>query len=216
VSPPDAWADRREALQEAVLRGIDAIELSHGELAREQVQATEPASYETAALACLAACEAAGGRAQASLAGAASIAFLSQMALVFMGMENARGASSLSTAWGMPRSLNAGDAMFAAAQHSLLTMPEEITAENHLQAVMLLDEGAKAIVDALLERPDVDVTDVTQRALLPAAMGLGGLLGGGGPEVWGRLQSLGKQWSILPADEMSRRLAAEPRSWLAT
>jgi hypothetical protein len=212
----NVWAGRSELLHEAIGRSLDAIEFSHGQLMREQVEASDPAAYEPAALACLAAAEAAGGTARAALPGAVSIALMSQMALVFMGLENSGGVASLSTAWGMPRSLNAGDAMFAVAQDSLLAAVDELTAEERLQATRILDGGARTMVDALFDAPEGDVASVSQRALLPAAMALGGLLGGANPKTRERLRSLGQAWATLPADELSRRLAGDPRSWLAT
>jgi hypothetical protein len=213
----DVWAGRREVLKDAIARSLEAIGFSHGQLVREQIEATAPGDYEAAALACLAAAEAAGGSAEAALPGAVSMAFLSQMGLVFMGLENSGGAASLSTAWGMPRSLNAGDAMFALAQESLLAAPEELTAEERLQATVILDGGSRDLVDALFGMSgEGDAGATGQRALLPAAMALGALLGGGDEKVRERLAELGREWSALSAEALSRELAGDPRGWLAT
>jgi len=213
----DVWAGRREMLQGAIYRQMDATPFTCGQLVREQVEASDPAGYETAAFACLAAAEAAGGSAAAALPGALSMAFLSQMALVFVGLENSGGAASLSTAWGMPRALNAGDAMFALAHQSLLAAPDELTTEERLQATRILDSGSREIVEALFAaNGDGDLAATGQRALLSPAMALGGLLGGADAGARERLEQLGHQWSLLPAEALSRQLASDPRRWLAT
>ena len=212
----DVWAGRREALRNALALSLDALEFQYGELVREQVEASPSSDFETPALACLAAAEAAGGTAEAAMPAAVSLAFLAQMTLVFARLENTGGAASLSTAWGMPRALNAGDAMFALAQDTLLSAPDELTAEQRMEATRMLDKGARALVDALLDCPEAEVAVVGQRTLLATALGLGGLFGGASHEVRERLEGLGREWSMLPADELSRRLAGGPRSWLAT
>jgi hypothetical protein len=213
----DVWAGRRELLRDAIARRLEALEFSHGQLVREQIEAAAAEDYETAALACLAAAEAVGGLPDAAISGATALALLAQMGLVFTGLENSGGAASLSTAWGMPRSLNAGDAMFALAQMSLLSGRDEMTAAKRLQATAILDGGSRALVEALVTTGrQEDAAATSQRALLPAALSLGGLLGGADDTTRERLKSLGQEWSALPAEELSRRLAGDPRGWLAT
>jgi hypothetical protein len=212
----DVWAGRREQLSEAIARSLDTIEFSHGQLVREQIEAAALADYEMAALACLSAAEAVGSKSDTEVRGAMSIALMSQMGLVFAGLENSGGAASLSTAWGMPRALNAGDAMFVLAQDALLSMPDEITADVRLQAIVLLDVGARALVDSLFAAGDGDPASTVQRALLASSMALGGLLGGADAQSVARLGQLGREWSRLPADQLSRHLASDPAGWLAT
>ena len=213
----DVWAGRRELLRNAIARSLESVDFSHGQLIREQIEAVDAAEYETAALACLAAAEAAGGSADSAVSGARAIALLSQMGLVFTSLDNSGGSASLSTAWGMPRSLNAGDALFALAQASLLSGPDELTTAKRLQATVILDEGTRALVDALLALGEKnDAATMSQRALLPAAMTLGGLLGGADENARDRLSMLGQEWSLLPAKDLSRRLAGDPDRWLAT
>jgi hypothetical protein len=209
----DLWAGEREQIKQAVFQCIDDDRFKSGQLVREQLEASEPADYQTAALACVAASRAVGGSDEAALPGAVAIAYLSQMALVFMGLENSGGRASLSTAWGMPRSLNAGDAMFALAQESLLSVPDELTDEVRLHAAHILDEGTRALVEELFAS-DGDVVTLGQRALLPTAMALGGLLGGGDDARLERLAGLGHDWASLPDDELARMLASEPNNWL--
>jgi len=213
----DIWAGRRELLNEAIARSLSALEFSHGQLVREQVEASDRDETQTAALACLSAAEAAGGPAEAAIPAAVALTLISQMGMVFVGLENSRGGASLSTAWGMPRSLNAGDALFATAQESLLAFPDEITAENRLRAASILDNGSRALVEALLVLGEEhDPAAASQRALLPAAMALGGVFGGGDDRVRERLQGLGEEWNALPPEELSIRLAGDPKRWLET
>lgn len=213
----DIWASRRELVHDALLQRAEAVAFSSNQLVREQIQASDPADYEMVALACLAAAEAAGGSAKAALPGAVAVAALAQMALVFSGLENSGGAASLSTAWGMPRSLNVGDAFFALAQESILLASVELAAEERLQATRILDASSRALVDALFGASEhADVALAGQRALLPSAMALGGLYAGAGEDVRTQLAQLGREWAQLSPEDLSRRLAGDPSGWLAT
>jgi geranylgeranyl diphosphate synthase type I len=196
---------------------MEEIEFSFGQLVREHIEASDESTYETAALACLAASETAGATAEKALPAAIAIALVSQMGLVFAGLENSGGAASLSTAWGMPRALNAGDAMFALAQESILGATLELTSEDRLQATRILDKGSREVIDALFALNEAgDPADSAQRALLPAALQLGGLFGGADEGNQTRLAELGRRWAALPADELSHSLASNPSGWLAT
>ena len=213
----DSVARHREMLQEGLSRCAKDLEPETGRLLREQLAASEPTGYEAAALACLSAAEAVGGTAAAALPGALSVAFLGQMGLVFAGLEDSGGAAGLSTAWAMPRALNAGDAMFALAQESILSAPNELTAADRLAAVALLDRGGRDLVDALYAAGEEgDGVVAGQRALLPVAFALGALLGGADVQGRERLAQLGRAWSSLPENELSRNLAGDAAGWLAT
>ena len=125
--------------------------------------------------------------------------------------------SSLSTAWGMPRSLNAGDAFFAMAQESVLAAPAELTAADRLQATRILDGGSRDLLDALFAaNGNADPVAIGQRALLPAAMALGALLGGADAGASQRLAELGRAWATMEPEALSRQLASDPGRWLAT
>ena len=211
----DIWASRREMLRDALSARLEGERFASAQLVREQVEASDPGDYEAAAFACLAAAEAAGGSAEDALPGAVAMALLSQMAMVFTGLENSGGAASISTAWGMPRSLNAGDAFFSMAQESVLSAPVELRAADRLQATRILDAGSRALIEALFTaNGSLDPAATGQRALLPAAMALGSLLGGGDAGVRDRLTSLGRSWAQLPPDDLARNLAGDPRRWL--
>lgn len=215
----DLWAGHRELLMDGIQRQIDDATFSSGQLVREQVEASGETGYQASALACLAAAEAVGGTANAALPAAVAVAYVAQMATVFTGLENSGGAPSLSTAWGMPRSLNAGDAMFALAQESLLAEGEEITAEVRLRATSVLDAATRELMEVLIAATMTDEEDLqllTQRVLLPSAMALGGLLAGGDEDKTAMLERLGQEWSQLEADDLWRKLAGAPEEWLAT
>jgi geranylgeranyl diphosphate synthase type I len=210
------WAGRREQLSEAIGRSLDTLHFSHGQLVREQIEAADPAGYEVAAMACLSAAEAAGGSVDAALPGAVALALISEMGFTFRGLENSGGAASLSTAWGMPRALNAGDSMFALAQDALLSIPDEVTAEARLQATMVFDRGVRALIESMFDAGGGAPASNCQRSLLPAAMALGGLLAGADLHRVKRLEQLGREWSALPEDELARQLASDPSGWLAS
>ena len=213
----DIWAGRRDLLHEAVSGSLEGASFSSAQLVREQLEASDPGDYEAAAFASLAAAEAVGGAYEAALPGAVAMALLSQMALVFTGMENSGGAASLSTAWGMPRSLNAGDAFFAMAQESVLAAPAELTAADRLQATRILDGGSRDLLDALFAaNGNADPVAIGLRALLPAAMALGALLGGADAGASQRLAELGRAWATMEPEALSRQLASDPGRWLAT
>jgi hypothetical protein len=115
----------------------------------------------------------------------------------------------------MPRSLNAGDAMFALAQEAILAAPNELTADDRLAAATFVDRCARELVEALHAAPDGSMS-AGLRALLPSALALGGLLGGADRARRERLAELGRAWSTLPDDELSRNLAGDPAGWLAS
>lgn len=215
----DPWARHRELLQAGIARCLDDADsrLTNHQLVREQMEAADPAEYESASLICLAAAEAVGSPPEAAVSGAVSLAFLSQMAVVFTRLENAGGAPSLSTAWGMPRALNAGDAYFALAQECLLSGMEEIPFEDRFAATGLLDRGGRALLNYLQEKA-IDGSSIasSQRALFPAALSIGALLGGADAGRRQGMAGLGDKWAEMPEDELTRALASDPAGWLAT
>ena len=206
----DSWASHRTLLEGAINRALSDLRFGHGELAREQVSASDPAEYETAALVCLRATEAIAGSPDAALAAATALALVSQMGLVFTSLESQNGAASLSTAWGMPRALNAGDALFASAQRVLLSAGLEVTADQRLVAVRLLDEAARSFLDAIHAAGKApDLLAISQRALLPSAVRLAALFGGASDGIKGRLEELAAGWSALPEEEMAAALSRD-------
>jgi hypothetical protein len=213
---PDPVAHQRELLQEAIAGFLAALPPGSGELVRAQFEATDPSDYDAAALACLSAAEAVDASPIAAREGAVAMALLAQMGLLFSGLEADSLAPSLSTAWGMPRTLNAGDAMFALAQDTILDARSELTPANRLTAASLIDQGGRDLIDALHDAGGRESGSFGWRALLPAALALGALLGGADAGLRERFAELGRTWRVQPEEELARNLAGDPRRWLAT
>jgi hypothetical protein len=171
----DSWIRCREILEEGVARALSDLHFSQVEPLRDQLSASEP-SANLAAMVCLRTAQAVRGTPEVAEPAATALAMVSQMGLVFTSLDT-RG--RLSTTWGMPRTLNAGDAFFAIAQRVLLSSQNEITATRRMAALRLLDKTTRALAEALHAAGDMQATaSMTQRALLPAAVSLGALLGG--------------------------------------
>jgi geranylgeranyl pyrophosphate synthase len=161
-------------LSEAVRHAIDAVRFSHAELLREQIEAGG-LEDDLAALLCLRLAEAAGAKPEAALRPATSLALLSQMARLFLSLEARGGAASLSTAWGMPRALNAGDAFYALAQEALLAPDDEVTPAQRLRAVDVLNGASRRLAEALHGAPEGKQLEAGQQALCVAAASLAGI-----------------------------------------
>lgn len=205
----DAWTRYRSSLQSALQHSLEANPFSHGDLLREQTEAAPPADYELAALVCLRVCESLGGDEDAALPAAASLALIAQMGLVFGGLESQGGSASLSTAWGMPRALNAGDGFFVAAQGAILAA-EDLGPDRGLAAVALLDTATHAYVEAVhAASAGDDALELGQRALLPAAASLGWLYAGAEEGVRENLTRLAEGWASLSPSELATRLEGD-------
>ncbi len=216
----DPWAPYRAMLGEAVHRAVAGERLSHAELVRLQVDADEGAD-DVAALLCLRFADAVCGNPEAAVPPATSLALLSQMARVFLGLESQGGAPSLSTAWGMPRVLNAGDAFYALAQEALLATHDELPAAKRLRAVDTLDVAVRDYAEALNAAPGVDQLAAGQQALVPAAATLAGIYAGADDDTMTRLQGFAESLRGTDAGgieaglaELTKALGAKPGSAL--
>ena len=164
----DLLAAYRPALLGELHRTVEALPFQHAALLRQQLaslgeaeDAMQPGTLGPALL-CLLAAEAFAGGAAAALAPATALGLLGLSGAVFssLGEDEAPGRldgaaigadakrSPLLRAWGMPRSLNAGDAFFVAAQ-SVLLHPGEETAVTRLAALRLLDSAADQLSQSL-------------------------------------------------------------------
>jgi hypothetical protein len=176
-------------LGEALRRSVAAAGFSHSELLREQIEAAA-GQDQPAALLCLRLAEAVGGKADAALPAATSLALLSLMGRVLVGLEAQGGGASLSTAWGMPRSLNAGDAFYALAQDVLLRNEGGMPAERRLLEVDTLDEASRAYAEALQAAPEGMQLEAGEQALRSAAAALAGIVCGTDGDTMTRLRGI--------------------------
>jgi len=205
----DPWARYRALLQDGLDRAVSEIDFGHADLVREQVAAYEGGDGLVASIACLRMAEALGVDAAAALPGATSLALLAQMAVVFLSLESQDGGASLSTAWGMPRALNAGDAFFAAAQHTILADEGEISVQRRLRALSILDDATKDFMEVLHAAGEGAGVKDGERSLLIAALLLAGVYSSADDETMSRLKRIGSVWSGLDAGGLEAALAAD-------
>lgn len=202
----DPWSAYRSLLRNALDSAVDEIEFSHGELVREQVGAAVADESELPGLLCLRVAEAVAGNASAALPAATALALLTEMSRVLLSLDTAPG---LSTAWGMPRALNAGDAFFAAAQHALLSGSDEMTAERRLAAVRVLDGACRDLLEALYAAAVTGDRPRPVRSLYSAAVALGAISAGATNSTLSSLEELAPRLSDAAPAELERLLAGE-------
>jgi hypothetical protein len=210
----DPWARYRTLLQDGIDRAVSEIDFSHAELVREQVAASEGGDGVVAGIVCMRAAEALGVDADMALPGATSLALVAQMAAVFLSLESQDGGASLSTAWGMPRALNAGDAFFAAAQNTLLADDGEISVQRRLRALSILDDATKDFMEVLHTAGSSASVKDGERSLLSAALLLAGVYSGADDETMTRLIRLGGKWAGMNAADLESALAVDIKSAL--
>jgi hypothetical protein len=211
----DPWARYRTLLQTALDEAAGNVEFSHADLVREQ-QAAGMGESLLAGIVCLRAAEALGEVAESALPGATALVLLAQMGDVFLSLESQDGGASLSTAWGMPRALNAGDAFFAAAQHAILTDDSEISVQRRLHALSILDDATRGYMEALLAAGEQATAAQGEQSLLVAALLLAGVYSGADDEAMARLRRLGATWAGLDATSLAAAVDVDLKSALAT
>ncbi len=189
----DPFAPYRPQLKAALSRTVDGVSLSHAALLKDALAAVEAdATAPQPALLCLLTAEALGARPGDALPAATALALLAAMGSVFESIARDQTEGPLARS-GMPRTLNAGDGFFALAQTSLLAL--EGTAERRLEATRLLDETARAYLEALNTRWDEAPSDGSYAALLAGACALGALVAGGDDATRARLADFGRSFN---------------------
>jgi hypothetical protein len=148
--------------------------------------------------------------------GATALVLLSQMGDVFLSLESQDGGASLSTAWGMPRALNAGDAFFAAAQNAVLTDEGEISVQRRLHALSILDDATRGFMEALLAAGEEATSSQGEQSLLVAALLLAGVYAGADDEAMLRLRRLAASWSGMDAAALATAVDSDLKAALAT
>jgi hypothetical protein len=210
----DPWARYRALLQVGIDQAVSEIDFSHADLVREQASASEGGDGLVASIVCLRAAEAMGIDPKIALPGATSLALLAQMATVFLSLESQDGGASLSTAWGMPRALNAGDAFFAAAQNTVLTDDGEISVQRRLQALSILDDATKDFMEVLHAAGEGAGVKDGERSLLSAALLLAGVYSSADDETMLRLKRVGEAWAGMEGADLESALAVDMKSAL--
>jgi hypothetical protein len=210
----DPWARYRKLLLESLDDAARDIGFTHGELVQEH-QASQAGESLLAGIVCLRAAEALGSSAESAVPGATALVLLAQMGDVFLSLESQDGGASLSTAWGMPRALNAGDAFFAAAQNTVLTDEGEISVQRRLHALSILDDATRGYMEALLAAGEGATVAQGEQSLLVAALSLAGVYAGADDEAMSRLRRLGSRWSGLDAVALAAAVDSDLKSALA-
>ena len=210
----DPWARYRHLLLKSLDDAANGIEFTHAELVREQ-QASGAGESLLAGIVCLRAAEALGASAERAVPGATAVVLVAQMADVFLSLESQDGGASLSTAWGMPRALNAGDAFFAAAQHAILEDDGEISVQRRLQALSILDEATRRYMGALLAASEARTGAREEQPLLLAALLLAGVYAGADDLTMSRLRRLGGTWEGLDAQALAAAVDSDFKVALA-
>jgi hypothetical protein len=188
----DLLLSYRPLLLQDLRRVVDAVTLGHGAVLRQHALTNEGEGSEEPALMpallCLFTCEVLGGRPEDALPAATSLAFLTRMADVFDAIAGADAGTdgTLIRSWGMPRSLNGGDAFFALAQASLLDSRRGgLDPERRFAAMGVLDQATRALSEKLYSRSD------DGGGLFTAALALGALSAGTDRSVVAALMRFG-------------------------
>jgi hypothetical protein len=155
----------------------------------------------SAAASCLLVADALGGDRSQALPLATSLAFMTAMASIFQELEadDVHGGESLETAWGMPRSVNAGDAFFVLAQQSVLR-ETGLDAETTFAATEVLSAASRALSE------DIYAARRNPRRILPHALAMGALAAHAGPAAAQELQAFGELLERAGFDETQRRV----------
>ena len=211
----DPWARYRSLLLESLDDAIRAVGFTHAELVQEH-HASQAGESLLPGIVCLRAAEALGASAESAAPGATALVLLWKMGDVFLSLESQDGGASLSTAWGMPRALNAGDAFFAAAQNTVLTDQGEISVQSRLRALSILDDATRGFMEALLAAGDGATVAQGEHSLLVAALLLAGVYAGADDEAVSRLRRLGASWAGLDAAALAAVVDSDLKSALMT
>jgi len=164
-------------------------------------------------VACLAACQAAGGDMEKAMPAAAAVEMVNCFVEIHDDVQSGRpyrGArEAVWSVWGPAQAINAGDGMHALARLALLRLMERgVSPETAFRATKLLDHAALALCEGRFqdmeaqERLDMPVAAYLKMAegksgaLLACAMQLGALAAGGGEAVLSAMAACGAKTGI--------------------
>jgi hypothetical protein len=162
---PDIPTDElRRSIVDRLQSAVDGLEGGYASPLRRQLRA-EGDSYEPAVL-CLGLGRI-GGQETRTLPCALTLGLLEEMGRVFLGLEDG---STVYGAWGMPRTLNAADGLYALGRRILLS-DEALDTETRLEALRIYTAAARTFAEALnAAAPDgAGALQKAARSLYPAA-----------------------------------------------
>jgi hypothetical protein len=195
VSTPELRADVVLALE----RAVDSLSDGSPAIMRQQLRETEvDATLYGPAVFCLGLGRLITGSEDKALPAATALGLLEDMARVFCDIEGPP-PSRLVASWGMPRTLNAGDGFFAAAQRVLLD-DQGLAASQRLRALEILSAAARLFSEALQACAGGGREGVERaaRSLYPAAAALASVCCGADDETAKRLAALAGELETQP------------------
>ena len=138
--------------------------------------------------ACLMIAEALGAPQEQALPLASALAFMQTMASIFRELEadDVHGGESLETIWGLPRTVNAGDAFFVLAQQSVLR-DTGIDEDRLFAATAVLGAASRLLAEELFAG-----RGQSAYRLLPQALALGAIAAGCREDVARELREFGE------------------------
>jgi hypothetical protein len=140
---PDVPVDElRRSIVDGLQRAVDGLEGGYAAPLRRQLRA-EGDVYDAAVLSL--GLGRIGGAETMTLPCALTLGLLEEMGRVFHGLEDG---STIIDAWGMPRTLNAADGLYALGRHILLKH-EALDTRARLEALSIYDAAARAFSEAL-------------------------------------------------------------------
>jgi hypothetical protein len=192
---PDVSVDElRGVIVEGLQRAVDGLAAAYAAPLRRQLRA-EGDVYDAAVL-CLGLGRI-GGAETKTLPCALTLGLLEEMGRIFLGLEDG---SAIIDAWGMPRTLNAADGLYALGRHILLTH-EALDTESRLAALSVYDGASRDFSEALQAWAPEGAAGLQKAAqsLCPAAASFAALCCGIGAETRDRLVAL----ASAPHDDAS-------------
>ena len=226
---PDPFEPYQGVLIAELRRTLEGLSAQHAALLRQQLTKVEKERQQSSnqtflpALLCLLTADAVAAEQEAALPGATSIALLALMTSVFddiAGEGSPPGDAPLLEAWGMPRTLNAGDAFFVTAQNALAGLQESRHDEGRrVEACRIIDAACRGLAEELYQAhlaPPASPLPRPSRSLVDAALRLGGLIAGAGPSLEQALAEFAGDVSAANAEERLERagMNAEGRQLL--
>ena len=170
--------DLRRTIVDGLQRTVDGLAGGYAAPLRRQLRAE--GDVYTAAVLCLGFGRI-GGEETKTLPCALTLGLLEEMGRVFLGLEDG---SSIVEAWGMPRTLNAADGLYALGRQILLS-EEALDSASRLTALAIYTDAARDFSDALHARaPEGEgALQKAVQSLYPAAAAYAALCCGFGDEL---------------------------------
>jgi hypothetical protein len=175
----DPLASYRATVARDLEAVVDNVRLTHVEILKHELRLINEGRPTgrvdlSPPAACLLIADALGAEQRQALPLATSLGLMMTMASIFQELEadDVHGGESLETAWGMPRSLNAGDAFFVLAQQSILR-DSGLDESRIFEASAVLSTASRALSEDIYASRRRDAL-----RLLPQALALGAVAAG--------------------------------------